>query len=131
VIESGNRRNHSDRFEHGEGMPIVARRRQSHRDFAPGTDPQFVDRVPHAGDRAVDLDESVRQWLAALARDLAAEMLALPCHQYRKPAQDVRPLMRLEPSVAVGELPLGPSILRSSAAASSASMCVMGARSNA
>ena len=57
----------------------------------------------NAVDGARRLDDRIGQWLAALACDLAGEMLALAGQELGELAQDRDPLMRLQPVVAVAE----------------------------
>src|SRR5438067_916176 len=56
---------------------------------------------------AIGFDQRIGQWLAALARDLAPEMLALALHQLSQLSENLDPLMGFQPSAAVGEQPSG------------------------
>ena len=109
VIEGRDGGDDADRLEDREGPPICARRRQPHRDFPPGHDAQLVGGVAHAVDGAVGFDQRVGQRLAPLARDLTSEMLALAFHQFCELAEDLDPLMRLQPCAPVREEPSGGS----------------------
>ena len=111
MVEGRDRRDDADRLLGGEGPAIDGRRRQPHRDLAAGEVAQLVGGVVHAVDGAGRLDDRVGQRLAALARDLHGEMVALVLQQPREPAQDRDPLMRLEPAVPVAEDALGGSQL--------------------
>jgi len=78
VIERGDGGGEPDRFESREGPPIDARRRQPHQNFpAAAHDAQLVHCIAYAVNGAVGFDQRIGQWLTALTRDLATEMLAL------------------------------------------------------
>jgi hypothetical protein len=107
VVERRDGGDDPDRLDDRERSPIGARRFQAHWNFAAGHDAQFVDGIAHAVDRAVDLDECIGKRLAALTRDLAAEMLALALHQPSQPAENLDPPIGFQPRVTVGEEPSG------------------------
>jgi hypothetical protein len=76
-------------------------------------------------------DQRIGERLAAFARDLTSEMLALAFDQYCELAQDLDTPRRLRPRLSVCEEPVRGLDLRSSATASSLSSFAIGARSNA
>jgi hypothetical protein len=105
MIERRDGGDYPDRLDDREGPPIDARRRQPHRDFLASHDAQLVGCIPHAVDGTIGFDQRISQWLAALTRDLAPEMLALALHQPSQLPEKLDPLMGFQPSSAVGEEP--------------------------
>lgn len=86
-----------------KGPAIYCGRRQPHRDLAAGKVAQLVGGVVDAVNGACHLDDGIRQGLAALARDLQGEVIALGIDQSGETVQDRHALMRLEPAVTVAE----------------------------
>jgi hypothetical protein len=107
VVEGRDRRDDADRLLGGEGPAPHGRRRQPHRDLATGEVPEFVGGVVDPVDGARRLDDRVGQRLAAFARDLPGEMVALGRQQLGELAQDRDPLMGFEPAIAIAEDLLG------------------------
>lgn len=103
VVEGRDRRDDADRLLGGEGPAPGGGRRQPHRDLTPGEIAEFISGVVDAVDGAGGLDDRIGQRLAAFARDLAREMVALGRQQLGKLAQDRDPLMGLQPAIAIAE----------------------------
>jgi hypothetical protein len=107
MVERRDRGNDADRLDDREGPPVDACGRQPHRDFPATHDTQLFGCIAHPVDGAVGFDQRIRQWLAALSRDLAAEMVAHAFHQRRRVPEDLDPMMRFQPRTPVGEEPPG------------------------
>jgi hypothetical protein len=91
MVEGRDRRDDADRLLGGEGPAIGGGGRGDHRDLAPGEIPELFGGIVDAVDRPVRLDDRIRQRLAALARDLHGEMVAL---RFEEPASLRRIAMR-------------------------------------
>jgi hypothetical protein len=67
-----------------------------------------VDAQLHPVDRAVHLDPRIDQRLAAFIGDLEGEMIAPLAHDFHRPVEDGRALMRLLPLGAIAREGMGP-----------------------